>query len=85
MNTAVCEVPVHDRSDWLDELGLILDRWGGLSRTAQDRVTAVVESFLDDPKTTAADASTARQLLGRIDADTAWNVAYGRRPALALT
>jgi len=81
MSTVAYALPVEDRSEWLDELDRILDCWGGLSHVSQERVMAVVESFLDDPETSPTDAAAAWRLLARMrpQANSAWDVVHGAR------
>ena len=83
MSVAAHALPAEDRTDWLDELELILNRWGGLSITAQTAVTEVIQSFLDDSETSPTDAATARRLLTQIRPASASRVVHSGRPVLA--
>lgn len=65
MDVAACTLPVDCQCDWLAELERILERFDEMSSVARDAVGSVVESFLHDPHTTAAEIAQVKALLAR--------------------
>jgi hypothetical protein len=65
MGVAAYTLLVDRQCDWLEELERILERFDAMSSIAQDAVGSVVESFLHDPDTTAAEIAHVNALLAR--------------------
>ena len=65
MGAAAHTLPVDRQSDWLVELGRILDEWDAISLAAQDAVYLVVDSLLEDPGNSQADIAQALALVAR--------------------
>jgi hypothetical protein len=83
MGVAAYALPVDRRSDWLEELERILDRWDGLSTAARDAVVAVLEAVLGDGDISDGESVRARVLLARIKPGTTRSGALARRLSVA--
>ena len=66
MSAAAHTLPVDRQSDWLVELERVLDDWDAIPVAAQDAVSVVVESLLDDPGNSDADIAQALALVARL-------------------